>query len=134
MQMSMPDALEEQEEVPPLEGESVISDTISEEFGPITRMISFHSTRFSRISPTQASAEITAKATSTIKSMKSTVSLQRRNSSGKYVTISGTARSKTVSGSRLTHIITYKISSGNSYRIKSVVNDGTKTSTKYSTL
>ncbi len=135
MQNESMDPLEEDGEIPAEEGEGVISDDDPNVIGPLPRAVSSMTLSFSRLSSTSAKATLTGKGTASVKQMKSTISLQKKNkSTGKYATVSGTTRTKTVSGRSISHVPTYSIKSGQSYRVKGTVTDGGRNVTRYAYL
>lgn len=134
------DPLDEEEgEIPAEEGEGVLCDddptiTITITL-PITRAILNLTATFERVSSTSAKAVVHAEASSTTKTMESTICLQKKNkSTGKFATVSGTTRTKKVSGHYITHAPTYSIQAGQTYRIKCEVYDGTAMAKKYQSL
>lgn len=135
MQNESMDSLEEDGEIPAEEGEGVISDDDPSAIGPSPRAVSSMTLSFTRLSSTSAKATLTGKGTAGVKNMKSTISLQKKNkSTGKYATVSGTTRTKTVSGRSISHAPTYSIKSGQSYRVKGTVTDGSHSVTRYAYL
>ncbi len=134
MQTEYHDALEEEGEIP-ADGEYVISEEVSSLEEPMARTISSMTISFARKSSTSAEAQVKAIGTTSVKSMKSTIVLQKKNqSTGKYVTVSGSTRTKTISGRSIQHTVNYSIQSGQSYRVKCSVYDGTSTITDYEKL
>ena len=134
MQTEYHDDLEEEGEIP-ADGEYVISEEVSSLEEPMTRTISSMTISFARKSSTSAQAQVRATGTASVKSMKSTIVLQKKNkSTGKYATVSGSTRTKTISGRSIQHTVNYSIQSGQSYRVKCSVYDGTSTVTDYENL
>lgn len=124
------DALEGEGEIPAEEGESVIAEEFSNMEEPVTRMISNMQPSHSWLSSTSVKVNMNAHSLAQTKSMKSTITLQKKDkSTGKYVTVSGMTRTKTVSGSSIYHSVTYSVQSGQKYRARCNVNDGSSTQT-----
>lgn len=130
------DPLDEEEgEIPAEEGEGVLCDDDPTITIPLTRAIGSLIADFTRVSSTSAKAVVHAEASSTTKTMESTICLQKKNkSTGKFATVSGTTRTKKVSGHYITHAPTYSIQAGQTYRIKCEVYDGTAMAKKYQSL
>lgn len=132
------DPLDEEEgEIPAEEGEGVLCDddptiTITP---PVTRAILNLTASFNRLSSISAKAVVHAEASAATKTMESTICLQKKDkSTGKFVTVSGTTRTKKVSGHAITHAPTYSIQAGQTYQIKCQVEDGTTMARKYQPL
>lgn len=130
------DPLDEEEgEIPAEEGEGVLCDDDPTITLPVTRKLSYYTVTFTRVSSTSAKAVVNVKASAEAKTMKSTICLQKKNkSTGKFATVSGTTRTKQVSGHSITHAPIYSIKSGETYQVKCEVDDGTTLAIKYQPL
>ena len=130
------DPLDEEEgEIPAEEGEGVLCDDDLTITIPVTKAITYLTASFTRQSSTSAKAVVHAEASAATKIMESTICLQKKNkSTGKFATVSGTTRTKKVSGHYITHAPTYSIQAGQTYRIKCEVEDGTTMVRKYQSL
>lgn len=129
-------AVEEESVAPTAEEYLICNDSIIQNEGDAGIMaITYFTVGFKRIAPTTAQATVTAKSTATSKSIKSTVYLQKYNSStGKYATVSGVTATKTVYTHSITHSPKFSVTSNGKYRAKVVIEDTTSMETKYKTL
>lgn len=95
--------------------------------------IQTYKVNFVRKSSTKARATVSAQATTTTTQMKSTITLQKYNSSTQAYEKKG-SDVKTVSGNYISHEHNFTVTSSGKYRIKVKIYDGTTTHIKYKTL
>ncbi len=95
--------------------------------------IQTYKVNFVRKSSTKARATVSAQATTTTTQMKSTIILQKYNSSTQSYEKKG-SDVKTVSGNYISHEHNFTVTSSGTWRIKVKLYDGTTTHIKYKTL